>query len=455
MIQELFFEATGLGLNAAIVILLLSGVLAALSKAGIVALRKESLWGLGACAIGALGCAVNDSRGLDFVNFVLIFGGIGWMTMIELMGGSPSWTKLLLHPFLYPIAVFVLGLTHLFTAQWQAKTGWMSRRTAAVAKGAAISLPVLLVFGSILSSADPMFAKLVTPTMSLDIENVVPRGMLFATALVGFFGMVSVFVPPIRAKFIKIFESGSSVGPPPIPIPQEEGHESHVTMTAATFLGSIALLFALFIGVQLRYLFGGAEHVLRTNGLTFAEYARRGFFEICWVVGLMIPLLLAAQSKLKDHAGPALRWFHIAAGSNAVLLAALLGSAAYRMGLYVDAYGLSPLRIYVSAGIAWMALILLFYGLQGIKGRLPQFGRAVLVSAVAVVAGLNVVRPDWVIARYNLAKTGRSVDEEMISFCGADARSVLVGTSYEKKWRASHSAQQLYSRSLSEWRAGE
>ena len=48
--------------------------------------------------------------------------------------------------------------------------------------------------------------------------------------------------------------------------------------------------------VQLRYLFGGAALVHVTAGLTYAQYARRGFFELVTVAALL--LALAARRSL-------------------------------------------------------------------------------------------------------------------------------------------------------------
>ena len=41
-----------------------------------------------------------------------------------------------------------------------------------------------------------------------------------------------------------------------------------------TVLGLLGLLFLAFVAVQVRYLFGGAERVVSTAGMTYAEYAR-------------------------------------------------------------------------------------------------------------------------------------------------------------------------------------
>ena len=58
-------------------------------------------------------------------------------------------------------------------------------------------------------------------------------------------------------------------------------------------LASLDLLFALFVAVQIRYLFGG-DAGLRLTGLSYAEYARRGFFELVWVTALGSAAVLAA-----------------------------------------------------------------------------------------------------------------------------------------------------------------
>jgi hypothetical protein len=55
------------------------------------------------------------------------------------------------------------------------------------------------------------------------------------------------------------------------------------------------LLFLGFMAVQLRYLFGGADLVEVTAGLGYAEYARRGFFELVATAALVVPILLVAD----------------------------------------------------------------------------------------------------------------------------------------------------------------
>ena len=59
-------------------------------------------------------------------------------------------------------------------------------------------------------------------------------------------------------------------------------------------LALVDALFAAFVAVQFRYLFGG-EAMVGAASLTRAEYARRGFFELATVVALVVPMLLVAE----------------------------------------------------------------------------------------------------------------------------------------------------------------
>src|SRR5690606_36072616 len=65
------------------------------------------------------------------------------------------------------------------------------------------------------------------------------------------------------------------------------------TGTALALLNALLLL---FVALQLPAMVVGAEEVVRrTPGLTLAEYARRGFFELVAVATIVGPVLLAAD----------------------------------------------------------------------------------------------------------------------------------------------------------------
>src|SRR5690606_24644049 len=107
--------------------------------------------------------------------------------------------------------------------------------------------------------------------------------------LVGFFGWVAAgdtygFTTGTRLPVLQPLAA-----PRPSPAPAEDG----------TALGPLAARLAVFVSVQLRYRCGGGAPGEATPCLPYAEYARRGFFELVVVVALMLPVLLAADWLLR------------------------------------------------------------------------------------------------------------------------------------------------------------
>ena len=95
--------------------------------------------------------------------------------------------------------------------------------------------------------------------------------------------------------------------------------------------------------------------ILETAGLTYAEYARGGFFELVTVSTLLLPVLLGADWPLDKRNPRTVTRFRTLA---ATLLALIMLSAVQRMRLYVDAYGLTEDRFYATAFMAWIGVVL-------------------------------------------------------------------------------------------------
>ena len=71
---------------------------------------------------------------------------------------------------------------------------------------------------------------------------------------------------------------------------------------AATILLVVDALFAIFVTLQLAWLFGGRD-TLAMTGLTYAEYARRGFFDL--VIVAVLAGRSSSRSTLPPPAAPA------------------------------------------------------------------------------------------------------------------------------------------------------
>jgi hypothetical protein len=180
--------------------------------------------------------------------------------------------------------------------------------------------------------------------------------------------------------------------------------------------------------VQLRYLFGDASLVEGTVGLTYSEYARRGFFELVTVVALVLPLLLGADWVLGDANRRNRRTYRFLAGALVLLLLAVVASAVKRMLLYQGAYGLTELRVYTTAFMAWLGIVLLWFCATVLRERRAQFATGAALFGFAVIGAVNLLNPDALIARVNTdrALRGEEFDAAYAASLSGDAIPKLV-----------------------------
>jgi hypothetical protein len=174
-----------------------------------------------------------------------------------------------------------------------------------------------------------------------------------------------------------------------------------------TALGTLNVLFAAYVLTQLGWFFGGERFLHATTGLTAAQYARQGFFQMVWVVALVVPLLLATRAALGSDASLARRHTLLSLPI-VVLLGAIITSAALRMRLYVHYYGLTTDRLYTLVFMGWLAIVLALLAATVLRDRGRTFVAGSVVSALTLLVGLHFVLPDLVVARLNIARAASS-----------------------------------------------
>jgi len=286
-----------------------------------------------------------------------------------------------------------------------------SRAVAAPARrpvwrGIALAALLVVVFGALFASADAAFADLLgrlVPTMPDDVAVARLLVGAFATALVGA-GVLTRLRP---------------VGLPSLPpAPVRARAEWAVPLVA------LDTLYAAFVAVQLTVLFGGREHVLRTGGLTYAEYARQGFFQLVAVVALTLALMgfvvvrvsFADARERLDARATLLRLCGLAL--------VVLASAWRRLALYESVYGLTRLRLLVHAAIVGLGLLLAVVVAALVTWRGGWLPRACAAVAAVTLLGLNLANPDALIA-HRAVSSGR-VDAPYLAGLSADAAPALA-----------------------------
>jgi len=254
-----------------------------------------------------------------------------------------------------------------------------------------ISGAMLLVFGALLRSADPIFASLVR-LPSIDVG--VLASHVFLTAL-----FTAITAGWARGAFLSRHEPTVARAIFPIRLGTAE-------VTAA--LGTLLVLFALFVVAQLGWLFGGEQFLRERTGLTAAAYARQGFFQMAVVVALVVPVLVATRAALDPASGPALRTRHSRLALPIIgLLGVMIISSVLRMRLYVHYYGLTTDRLYPIVFMGWLAFVLIWLARTVLREWGRPFVAGVVISGLATLAALNVIAPDALVAGVNIDRAAR------------------------------------------------
>lgn len=284
------------------------------------------------------------------------------------------------------------------------------QRWASVARGLLLALPPLVLFAALFASADPIFGSL----FAFDLELVVTHGIVIG---------VGVWLGAGYGRELLL-------GRPVIPMFSAAPARSRWGFTETTILiGAINALFLTFVIVQLRVLFGGDAFVEAHTGLTYAEYARRGFFDLVTVSALALPLLLVADWCGRRSGPREETTFRALSHLLLLLLFAILLSAVQRMRIYQLSYGLTELRVYTMAFMAWLGLVFLWFGGTVLRGRRGEFAPGAAVLALLVLIALHLVNPDQLIVRTNLERAyqGRPFDAPYAASLSGDAVPELVG----------------------------
>jgi hypothetical protein len=277
-------------------------------------------------------------------------------------------------------------------------------------RGALLAAPFLLVIGALFVSADPVFARYFQAILDLGLEEAASH------VLVAF--LLAWVAGGLLYGIARVSLADPRVGP---------GAAGRAAGEVVVALVLIDLLFGGFLAVQARTLFGGREFVEATAGLSYAEYARGGFFQLVVAAAIALPAVLAAD-WLVPPGEPRRRTFLGVAALLVGLVLAVLASAAHRMGLYLEAYGPSEARIYATTFMVWLAVSgALLYGTV-LRGRRESFPALALAAGWVAVLALAVLDPADLVVRSQAARAGdpAGFDARYATSLGADAAPALL-----------------------------
>ncbi|MDQ0810749.1 hypothetical protein QFZ63_002463 [Streptomyces sp. B3I7] len=345
--------------------------------------RRTHAWSL-VWAVGGLALlAIPVLRDADWPSFLAVVTALA-AGSLALQGGR-RWPAVLLGP----IGVFqslVAG------PQWgwqgvRARSDGARGRVVPVLRALAVTVVLLLVFGALFAGADAAFADL--------LGDLMPQ----ASFTGGFRHLLMLVLGLVGALAV----AHSAVAPPRWDRARVPEGRPRGRVEWALPLVVLVFLFAAFNAVQLTVLFGGYDAVLRETGKSYAEYARQGFWQLLLatlltLVVIVLALRWAPRGGVRDRT-----LVRAVLGTLCALALVVVASAVRRMDMYVEAYGLTRLRISVTAVEWWLGLVIVFIMAAGVWGArwLP---RAVAASAVAGVLAFGLASPDALVAERNVQR---------------------------------------------------
>lgn len=308
--------------------------------------------------------------------------------------------------------------------------------------GISISVPLLILVCSLMMNADLVFKNTVDNifgALRLDIDVMFIYKLIIGI-LAGFY-LFSLFY----IVFYRYDEDNADPqGSLPAPIIKIELD----ALILNIILSSMVFVYTIFVLIQFRYLFAGAS---LPNDLSYAEYARRGFFELLFLSFINIALILFTvyftREKTYDKNN---RYAAITKGLMiylCVITVILLISSFYRMVLYNSEFGLTRLRILVIIFLMFEFIGLALTFCYIIK---PKFNIIAVYSVICLIFYLtiNMINIDYIIAKRNvdMCLSQGSTDYYYLSYLSADAAPQIKRLLNSENREASQTAEDYFKR---------
>ncbi len=346
---------------------------------------RNAWWLVTFCVIGALGCATLAVVGGRRVRSIL-FGVVA--APIAAVRGVP-WVRAHFRSDVDP--------------------GLVRRLVGSVAA----TVAALVVFGSLLASADGAF-NVVLNTIVPEVDAGAVFRWVFLAAVGALCAVAAVW---------------TLAAPPDLSAVDKPAGRSLGMVEWAPAIGALTLLFGGFVAVQFTVLFGGQRHVLGTAGLNYAEYARSGFWQLAAVTVLTLAVLAGVGRWARRESRAERIVLRLLLGALSALSIVIVISALSRMYTYQKVYSFTGERIFVMAFELLLGTVFLMILVAGLRLRGGWIPGSTVALAVVMLLSLAVLNPEGYAAGRNIDRyeeTGK-IDAWYLRALSADATPALTG----------------------------
>lgn len=280
--------------------------------------------------------------------------------------------------------------------------------------GILVSVPLLLILILLLSSADMVFgyylANLTKIFDNIKTQEFIPHIIIILVISFYLFGYVWSFKNEEKA----INDNFNATA------------ESWEVVTIITVLVILNILYLIFTIVQFSYLYGG-NNIALPAGFTYAEYARKGFFELATVTFINFIIVLSCLKYIKKDNKRLLNIAHLLLTILVAFTLNMLFSANFKLTLYETAFGYTFLRVSVHLFMLLLFILCLVVAL-GIWYRKFPIMKSIIVITIIMYTTINYLNIDGFIARKNIErynKTGK-LDAVYLTILSYEAVPYLI-----------------------------
>ncbi|WP_138419738.1 DUF4153 domain-containing protein [Aquibacillus sediminis] len=358
---------------------------------------------------------IYDSTFFNLLNILviptlIIFHIILVTSAKQLQWYRPKMVQLLLEKIATGFRYNLVFLNRCFKQVFKKMDEQVANTVKRILIGLVIGIPLLIVVTSLLMSADAVFEEFIGAVprfiLQLDFQEQLIRSMIVIFYLFGFFGLFQVLTEP-RQSAKQLTEQAND----------QKNFDGVVTLTILLLLNTIYLLFTV---VQFTYFFGdGLE-----EGYTYAEYARKGFFELIVVTLMNWAILITCLTKVRTQGLRLKRTLNIMYSILVIVSTIMLASAYQRLSLYETAYGFTFDRILAHAFMIFLVVIFAYTFIRIWLEKLSLL-HFYFITSLLFYTALNVIPLERIIVTNNMERyhqTGR-IDIEYLnrlSYAGVD-----------------------------------
>lgn len=375
---------------------------------------KTSLFYLGIVGLSAVNFALLDNEFIGFLNLLFLQVMAAYWVCVSTgrrIGGGLSAYVLgdgVSQTLLVPFGNFGRHFAALFTRPDRKKKELSSDQKEVkknrrmnllfAAAGLLVMLPLLIIVINLLTSADAAFEDLIG-RIHFSFHFTFPENWLpyLLDFIIGIpvacylFGLLFGNVTGRKANLItrQSFDKAA------------EGVRFLPKVMVLAGVGALIAVYLLFFATQAAYLFSAFRNSLPVT-MTYAEYARRGFFELCTVAGINLTVIALANLFVERRPQERSIGLRTETAAVCVLTVMLIATAVSKMGMYIHYYGLTPLRFYTTA---FMTLMFIGFIIIFVR-QLKSFNCGKWLALLCMIGFLAITysNADGLIAKYNIER---------------------------------------------------